>query len=50
MLRFNVLGNLEIIYNGHRITPSPPKVRRVLALVLLRANQVVHPNSRSYSA
>ena len=45
MLRFNVLGDLEIIYNGHRITPSPPKVRRVLAVVLLRANQVVHPSS-----
>jgi SARP family transcriptional regulator, regulator of embCAB operon len=45
MLRFNVLGNLEIVRNGYPVTPSPPKVRRVLALVVLRANQVVHPNS-----
>jgi pentatricopeptide repeat protein len=45
MMRFNVLGNLEIVHNGHPVTPSPPKVRRVLALILLRANQVVHPDS-----
>ncbi len=45
MPRFNVLGNLEVIHNGRSITPSPPKVRRVLALLVLRANQVVHPDS-----
>jgi SARP family transcriptional regulator, regulator of embCAB operon len=44
VLRFNVLGNLEIVQNGRSITPSPPKVRRVLALLVIRANQVVHPD------
>jgi DNA-binding SARP family transcriptional activator len=45
MPQFNVLGNLEIIQDGRSITPSPPKVRRVLALLVMRANQVVHPDS-----
>lgn len=45
MLRFNVLGNLEIVHNGRPVTPSPPKVRQVLALVMLCANQVVSPDS-----
>src|SRR5215204_1754181 len=42
MTEFKVLGALEII-NGDRIcTPTAPKLRRVLALLLLCANQVVH--------
>jgi SARP family transcriptional regulator, regulator of embCAB operon len=45
MPRFNILGGLEIVQNGRSITPSPPKVRRVLALLVVRANQVVHPDS-----
>lgn len=45
MPRFNILGSLEIVQNGRHITPSPPKVRRVLALLVVRANQVVHPDS-----
>lgn len=45
MLRFNILGSLEIIQNGRSITPSPPKVRCVLALLVVRANQIVHPDS-----
>jgi DNA-binding SARP family transcriptional activator len=42
MTRFKVLGALEIV-NGHRVcTPTAPKSRQVLALLLLCANQVVH--------
>src|SRR4051794_38507286 len=41
MLRFQVLGPVEV-FDGERLcTPTPPKVRRVLALLLLRANRVV---------
>jgi DNA-binding SARP family transcriptional activator len=41
MLRFQILGPLEV-FDGDRVcTPKPPKVARVLALLLLRANQVV---------
>jgi SARP family transcriptional regulator, regulator of embCAB operon len=41
MLQLNVLGPLEVLDDGRACTPTPPKVRRVLALLLLRANQVV---------
>jgi DNA-binding SARP family transcriptional activator len=41
MLQFKVLGPLEVIHDGRVCTPTPPKVRQVLALLLLRANQVV---------
>lgn len=41
MLQFKVLGPLEVLDGGRVCTPTPPKVRRVLALLLLRANQVV---------
>jgi SARP family transcriptional regulator, regulator of embCAB operon len=45
MLQFQVLGPLEV-FDGDRVcTPTPPKVRRVLALLLLRANQVVSMDS-----
>ena len=41
MTEFNVLGPLEVL-NGDRVcTPSPPKVRSVLALLLLCANRDV---------
>jgi SARP family transcriptional regulator, regulator of embCAB operon len=40
-VEFRLLGPLEII-NGRRVpTPTAPKVRQMLALLLLRANQVV---------
>lgn len=40
-MQFRIIGGLEVI-NGNRIcTPSAPKVRAVLALLLLRANRVV---------
>src|SRR2546430_17691356 len=45
MLQFNILGNLEIIRDGYSVTPSSPKERCVLALSVLRANQLVHPDS-----
>jgi DNA-binding SARP family transcriptional activator len=45
MPQFNILGSLEIVQDGRFITPSPPKVRCVLALLVVRANQVVHPDS-----
>lgn len=41
MLAFRVLGPLEVVDGEEICTPTPPKVRRVLALLLLRANQVV---------
>ena len=44
-LRFNVLGPLEV-FNGERVcTPTAPKVRGVLALLLLRANRLVETRS-----
>jgi DNA-binding SARP family transcriptional activator len=41
MAEYNVLGPLEVL-NGERVcTPTPPKVRSVLALLLLEANHDV---------
>lgn len=45
MPRFNILGSLEIVSGERTITPSAPKVRRLLALLVVRANQVVRPDS-----
>jgi DNA-binding SARP family transcriptional activator len=45
MLQFKLLGPLEVLDNGHIRTPTPPKVRRVLALLLLRAGQLVPINA-----
>jgi DNA-binding SARP family transcriptional activator len=45
MLRFQVLGPLEVYDDDQVCTPTPPKVNRVLALLLLRANQVVSMDS-----
>src|SRR2546423_12727688 len=41
MLQFKVMGPLEVLHDGRDRTPTPPKVRQVLALLLLRANQGV---------
>jgi DNA-binding SARP family transcriptional activator len=41
MIQFKILGPLEVTSGDVVRTPTPPKVRRVLALLLLRANQVV---------
>jgi DNA-binding SARP family transcriptional activator len=45
MTQFEVLGPLEVLHEGRVCTPTPPKVRTVLALLLLRANQVVMVDS-----
>jgi DNA-binding SARP family transcriptional activator len=45
MAWFKILGGLEIIQDGRSLTPSPPKVRQVLALLVLRSGQVVLPES-----
>jgi SARP family transcriptional regulator, regulator of embCAB operon len=45
MLRFQVLGPLEVFDDDRVCTPTPPKVSQVLALLLLGANQVVPMDS-----
>ncbi|MFI8931141.1 BTAD domain-containing putative transcriptional regulator [Streptomyces sp. NPDC053474] len=40
-MEFKLLGPLEAIHNRRVCTPRAPKVKKVLALLLLRANQVV---------
>ncbi|MDH2427205.1 AfsR/SARP family transcriptional regulator [Sphaerisporangium sp. TRM90804] len=40
-MEFKILGGLEIVSNGSDITPSAPKLRRVLCLLLLHPNQIV---------
>src|SRR5690349_11380100 len=41
MLRFHVLGGIEMMAGDRVCTPRAPKVQSVLALLLLRANSVV---------
>jgi DNA-binding SARP family transcriptional activator len=41
MLQFKVLGPLEAVDGDRVCTPTPPKVGTVLALLVVRANQVV---------
>jgi DNA-binding SARP family transcriptional activator len=45
MLRFNVLGRLEVVDGSIDRTPTAPMVCQVLALLLLRANTVVSIDS-----
>ncbi|MBC2878809.1 AfsR/SARP family transcriptional regulator [Streptomyces sp. TYQ1024] len=40
-MEFSVLGPLRVSEQGHDCTPTAPKQRRLLALLLLNANQVV---------
>jgi SARP family transcriptional regulator, regulator of embCAB operon len=40
-VKFSLLGPLEVVLNGRVVTPSPPKVREVLAFMLLNVNSVV---------
>src|SRR6266496_4050180 len=42
---FNVLGTLRVANGDQDCTPSPPKMRSVLALLLLSANRVVQMDS-----
>ncbi|MFD9480821.1 BTAD domain-containing putative transcriptional regulator [Streptomyces nojiriensis] len=44
-MEFKILGPLEVSHNGHLCTPRAPKVKQVLSLLLLRANQVVSLDS-----
>ncbi|PZG53346.1 hypothetical protein C1I98_05485 [Spongiactinospora gelatinilytica] len=39
--RFTVLGPMEVMHGGRACTPSAPKVRQVLALLLVSANRLV---------
>lgn len=45
MPEIKILGNLEILKDDRVSTPSPPMVRRVLALMAVRVNQLVHVGS-----
>jgi DNA-binding SARP family transcriptional activator/predicted ATPase len=40
-MEFRLLGSLEVINNNINLTPSAPKLREVLALLVLRNNQLV---------
>jgi DNA-binding SARP family transcriptional activator/uncharacterized protein HemY len=40
-MEFRILGPLEVVDNGQRLTLGGPKPRAVLAMLLLRANMVV---------
>ena len=41
MLRFSILGPLEVVHDDRAFTPTAPRVRAVLGLLLLRANRLV---------
>ncbi|GHE98799.1 hypothetical protein GCM10018785_73400 [Streptomyces longispororuber] len=40
-MRFNTLGPMEVLHNGQYFTPTAPKARNTLALLLSRVNEVV---------
>ncbi len=40
-MQFSILGTLEVEHDGRPVSISAPKVRHMLALLLLRANQMV---------
>ncbi len=42
MVQVQLLGTFQVIRGDEIVTPSAPKVRRVLALLAMRANSVVH--------
>ena len=44
-MEFRLLGSLEVIEDGQDITPTAPKLREVLALLVLRNNQLVQIES-----
>lgn len=45
MVKYRVLGSLQVRINGHECAPQASKVRQVLALCLLRPNQIVSIDS-----
>ncbi|SDW70226.1 DNA-binding transcriptional activator of the SARP family [Amycolatopsis xylanica] len=44
-MKFNILGSIQMLHEGESCTPSAPKVRRTLALLLLRTNHLVNTSS-----
>lgn len=40
-IRINLLGAVEVFDNGRDVTPSAPKIRRVLAMLTLRCKKIV---------
>ena len=40
-MEFRVLGSLSVLDNGVDVTPTAPKQRQMLALLILNANRVV---------
>lgn len=41
-VRFNVLGPMEVVVGDRDLTPTAPKIRQVLALLISRHNTLVH--------
>lgn len=41
VIEIGLLGSLRVLRNGEDVTPSAPKLRRVLALLVLNANSLV---------
>lgn len=44
-MEFKILSGLEVILDGCDVTPSAPKLRRVLCLLLLHPNQIVQTST-----
>jgi DNA-binding SARP family transcriptional activator len=44
-VQFRVLGSFEVAADNRRATPSAPKLRQALALMVLEQNKVVHTHS-----
>ncbi|HET6211336.1 MAG TPA: BTAD domain-containing putative transcriptional regulator [Micromonosporaceae bacterium] len=44
-MEFRVLGSFEVIAEDRRATPSAPKLRQALALMVLEHNKIVHTHS-----
>jgi SARP family transcriptional regulator, regulator of embCAB operon len=45
LIRYTILGGVEVASDGRACTPSAPKVRQVLALLLLQANRLVQADA-----
>lgn len=45
VIRYTILGGLEVTRDGRACTPTAPKVRQVLALLLLQANRLVQADA-----
>lgn len=42
---FRLLGPVEIVRNGEDLTPTAPKIRQLMAMLLLRANRIVNTDT-----